>query len=152
MSLRIYLACPFPRAYDLARPYMNRLREAGHTITRDWVEAGEAARKANPEADLRGEVGLSLDVQRELARGDLEGVQTADVFWALATDLGGTGMWIELGYAQALAEERACRQGRLYAPQIVVSGPPRTIFTSLPGQKTFADHDEALAFILSLKP
>jgi hypothetical protein len=148
--VRIYLACPFPRAYDLARLYMNRLREAGHTITRDWVEVGEAARKANPEADARGEVGLSPEVQRELARGDLEGVRTADLFWALATDLGGTGMWIELGYAMALLDERVMRGRPFDGPRIVVSGPPRTIFTSLPGTTTFTNHDVALAYILSL--
>jgi nucleoside 2-deoxyribosyltransferase len=140
--LRIYLACPFPRAFDLARPMIKRLRDAGHMITCDWTEGLTTA--ATP-----GETTLPKEEQAKFARADLEGVREADLFWALATDLGGTGMWIETGYAQALAEERRAL-GSIYCPRLVVSGPPRTIFTALPGIKTFADHDEALAFILSL--
>jgi hypothetical protein len=154
MSLRIYLCAPFPRAHDLVRPMMKRLRDAGHTITCDWTEhAG-----ADPTATRRGESELSLEVQQKHARADLKGVRTADLVWGLGTDLGGTGMWVELGFAMALREtDRAheCARDPKRVPpfpDIVYSGPPRTIFTSLPGQKTFADHDEALAYILTLKP
>jgi hypothetical protein len=145
MSLRIYLATPFPRAFDLARPYMRRLRDAGHTITCDWTEG----LTEDPTHVRKAEVELSREEQQKFARADLEGVRTADLVWALATDLGGTGMWCELGHANCLLEERALTPPYTLRPQIVVSGPPRTIFTSL-SARCFADHDEALAYILSL--
>jgi hypothetical protein len=144
MSLRIYLACPFPRAFDLARPMMKKLRDAGHSITCDWTEG----LVEDPSHVRKAETELSVGEQRKLARADLEGVRTADLVWALATDLGGTGMWWEAGYCQALIDLE-WRPANHRVLQLVVSGPPRTIFTSL-SARTFVTHDEALAFILSL--
>ncbi len=141
--MRIYVACPFPRAFDLARPMMKALRDHGHVISHDWTEGLDETTYLQ-----RSEVELSRSEQALLARQDLDGVRTADLVWALATDLGGTGMWWECGYAQALLEERALI--RTFRPlTLVVSGPARTIFTSL-SARTFPTHDEALTYILSL--
>jgi hypothetical protein len=146
MSLRIYLACPFPRAFDLARPMMKKLRDAGHTITCDWTEG----LVEDPSHVRKAETELSREEQAKYARADLEGVRTADLVWALATDLGGTGMWWECGYMQALIDHDPRRSPMHPTRALVVSGPPRTIFTSL-SARTFVTHDEALAYILTLK-
>jgi hypothetical protein len=160
--MRIYVACPFPRAHDLARPMMKRLRAAGHVISFDWTPepcelCGWPAPPASPPysypavgmvpippcpKDHRGETTLMREEQAVFATQDLEGVRTADLVWALGSDQGGTGMWVELGYALMR------RRQEVHRPTIIVSGPPRTIFTSL--VKTFPDHEDALAYILSL--
>jgi hypothetical protein len=149
--VKIYVAAPFPRAFDLVRPMMTKLRRAGHTITYDWT-----AGIGDPTYVRKAEVELPLAEQQKFANQDLEGIRSADLVWGLATESGGTGMWFELGIAEGLRRHREDLAPRALdvvrptiRPEIVVSGPPRTIFTSL-FEKRFADHDDALAYILTL--
>lgn len=97
---------------DRAEDAMLALERAGHTISHDWVADVRRVGSANPPDSSRKERLL-------WARGDLSGVERADVFWLLMPASGGFGAGVELGYAIA------------NSIPIVVSGPyDRSIFTA----------------------
>jgi hypothetical protein len=130
----VYLATAFIEKDTLAKPWMARLRAAGHTITEDWT--------AGPEVP-RGELALPVERQKEIAGADLDGVWRAEIIWLLAPAMGGVGCWVELGWALGFndsAEENGRSEKR-----IVVSGPARSIFTSL--CERYETHEEAFAAI-----
>jgi hypothetical protein len=126
----VYLATAFTEKDTIAKPWMARLRAAGHTITEDWT--------AGPEVP-RGELALPVERQRKIALADLGGVFHADVVWLLSPETGGTGCWVELGYAMGRERKR-----------VVVSGPARSIFTSL--CERYETHEEAFAAICKGAP
>jgi hypothetical protein len=133
--VRVYIATAFPRAVDLAIPYAGRLEVAGLTISHKWwsAETTKALEAAGSiAAGPRNETLLPLEQQRKYALDDLRGVETADLVWVMAPEAGGTGCWWEAGFASALGKAT------------VISGPPRTIFASLPHVRRFESHDSAL--------
>jgi hypothetical protein len=70
----------------------DKLEHAGHTVSSSWLGIA---------AELDGDcdrVRDSLDRMRN-AQLDLAEVRAADVLVVLVPSEGGTGMWIELGYA-----------------------------------------------------
>jgi hypothetical protein len=124
--MKVYVATAFVEKLT-AKYWMNRLREIGVTITHDWTTAEQPA---------RGELELPIDEQRQHARADVQGVIDADVVWVLAPAQGGTGCWFEMGVAHGLARYRGMmRPDNRVSPTgvgpVIVSGPRRTIFTSL---------------------
>lgn len=128
-KLRVYVAGA-SADMEPARHAMQRLREAGATITEDWIAAIERAGNANSLAD---EVPA-----RKAACDDLKAVRTADVVWIITPTerTHGCGLWIELGAALA------------YGVPVVISGPQseRSIFASL--CERYVDADHALAAVL----
>lgn len=130
MSRRIYVAgC----REDLVRirQFNAKLRTARYDITHDWTEV-VLANTHRPDAEI------PADEQRSYAEADWEGVTSADVFWLVAPEKGGTGCWIEFGMAVS---------ARLTV--IVVSGAwKRSIFTTLNGVTVFDTHEAALLQLL----
>lgn len=116
---------------DRVSAAMRWLRNAGHTITLDWLAAIEKAGAANE--------GLSDEDRRYYAAEDLAAVAEADVIWLLAPENASTGAWVELGYAIAI---RDCDDKSAGAPLIVVSGPARMrcIFASFANYETDTDN------------
>lgn len=128
MSVKIYVAASMVEK-ELAAYYMEKLTASSrYEIACDWTKTQDTdqtvRRGQKVEASLR----------------DLKGVDECDVFWLLAPKEGGAGCWLEMGYALAKS-----------VPMYVVSGAvDRTIFASLPGIARFAEHDEALQYLLDV--
>lgn len=132
--LRVYVATAFPNKAQ-AQFYMGRLRAIGIEITHDWTTA---------EQPLRGETTMPPAEQQAHAIADTRGVMTADVVWIIAPETGGTGCWFEMGVAAGLQLAYLAAPATAPSPpHIFVSGPARTIFTSL--FTHFDTHDQALA-------
>jgi hypothetical protein len=131
-AMRVYLATSFENVLN-ARHWMNKLRGVGIVITHDWT----VAEKEN----LRGELEMPLEEQRQHAQADVRGVVTADVLWVITPPTGGTGCWFEMGVAYGT---RSLHRH----PEIIVSGPRRTIFTSL--MQHYESHDDAFAYLKHL--
>lgn len=132
-ALRVYVAGA-SKEPDRCRGAMKMIERLGGVITLDWLAAIELEGAANE--------GLNDDKRKRYAVADLEGVESADLIWLLASPLATTGSWTELGAALIL------RRLGLGAGTIVVSGPARerSIFAALADFET--DHDlEALDFI-----
>ena len=143
-TMKVYVASSFADKETLAQPYMAKLREACIEVTHDWTVPSP---HAPPEAFAPGavnELSLSLDIQQKLAEEDLLGVQKADAIWIIAPPTGGTGCWIELGYALKTRRSQRSESSML----VFTSGPRRSIFASL--TEHFDEHDEALAHIILL--
>ena len=87
--MRIYVAGAWSEQWTRARPVMDRLRAAGHSITYDWTV---------PEG-TRLNVGLTLNQRRSYALSDLDGVLRADALLLLAPQAPSQGAWVELGVA-----------------------------------------------------
>ena len=129
VDLRVYVAGA-SADMEPARRAMEQVREAGATITEDWITAIERAGNANSLADEAS--------ARKAACDDLKAVRTADVVW-ITTPIErahGCGLWVELGAALA------------YGVPVVISGPQseRSIFASL--CERYADADHAFAAVL----
>jgi hypothetical protein len=150
--MRVYVASSYADKEKLAMPWIKRLRESEITISHDWTVKTKETPDAPDSAFAPGatnELDLPLDIQRELALEDLEGVITADVVWIVAPPTGGCGCWIELGYAMSLRNQTwSLRHQTRVAPSILISGPRRTIFASL--AEHFDAHDDAFAYIQKL--
>jgi hypothetical protein len=87
-----------------------------------------------------------LGTRARAADDDLRGVHKADLFWLVMPEEGSTstGAWVELGYALAKFPSRMM----IHDCAILVSGRSRKcIFADLADHR-FADHDEALAYII----
>lgn len=89
--MRVYVAGA-SKELDRAKAVIATLREAGYTITFDWVEEVERVGDANP---------ADPGVRLMSAHKDVDGVQSADVFVLLHPGLenNSTGCWFELGLA-----------------------------------------------------
>lgn len=149
--MRIYIATAYPKAAELAIPYVKRLETVGIGITCKWWEV--AAKTCYPPLPRVPETELPLDEQKRIALNDLQGVRDADIVWLMSPGSagpregeymyagfapaysGGTGCWFEMGYAFALGKT------------VVYSGHPRTIFSSLVA-KQFAEHEGAFEYIV----
>jgi nucleoside 2-deoxyribosyltransferase len=104
--MRIYVAGGSTESAR-CRAFMNRLREAGHIITMDWVEHMEESGAAD---HLLGEARVVDGAQR-----DLDGVQTADVVVFLAPAQASRGMQTELGFALA-SRKQTIAVGNVHEP------------------------------------
>lgn len=81
---------------ELCKRYMQKLREAGFTITHDWTaEIEKNAGKTDKD--------LTWAEAREHANGDLAGVAASDLFWLMVPrpPNASKGCWVELGYASS---------------------------------------------------
>jgi nucleoside 2-deoxyribosyltransferase len=89
------------KTYDLhrVRQIQGMVRAVGHVVTYDWTTVVEATGPGDPESGKHSEH-VSVELERECALRDLEGVQDADIVIALGhPQLAGT--WIEIGAALA---------------------------------------------------
>lgn len=126
-AVKVYVATAFTQV-ELARTWMDALRQHGITISHDWSEF--------EKENKQGELNQPLEDQYKFSRNDLQGVADADIVWLLSPAAGGTGCWVEYGYALALGKP------------VIVSGSRRSIFVT---QSTafHVEHLDALKEILS---
>lgn len=129
--MRIYLAAS-RREIDLAREFMKRLRGLDYRITHDWI--ADIDRNGPNDADV------AHDEVVRCARNDLDGVESADLFWLMCPKESGSGCFVELGAAITLGKD------------IVISGAiDRTIFATLAksqhGAELHRDHESAFQYI-----
>ena len=90
--MKVYIATRFGD-YEKAQRVHGMLFQAGHEPTSSWVAIADGL---NGECE-RVEIG---DPQRIAnASHDLEDIDRSDALLVLVPEEGGTGMWIELGYA-----------------------------------------------------
>ncbi len=115
---RFYVAAS-SRDLPRARRVMRALEAAGLENACDWtLDMDEAARRG-----WKTDREVPDDFAILCAERDLEAVRTSDIFILLVNE-GGTGQWIEFGFALAMRQYRA-----VAGPWILVSGDPkRTIF------------------------
>jgi hypothetical protein len=137
---KVYVAGAWSEQFDRVKPMMARLREAGATITHDWM-IDEATFKAGG-SDTR----LSDEEQLLHAKLDAAGVVNADVFWLMISSFG-RGSYVELGMAWAIRQ--FCHANSTKRNYIVVSGPAYrcSIFTSLADARVATD-EEGLRLVL----
>jgi hypothetical protein len=131
--MKIYVASAFTNK-AVVQHWQAKLREIGVAITHDWTTA-----EAPPGPG--GELTMPLEEQQKHALADVQGVLAADLVWIIAPETGGCGCWFEMGLAYGDVDGGVPRR-------IVVSGPRRTIFTSLVGH--FTTHEEAFEVIKTL--
>lgn len=129
--MRIYLAASRGELAD-ARHFMSELRKGGHEITHDWI--ADIDRNGPDDAEVPA---YEL---HECAEKDLRGVRTADLLWLMSPSSGGSGCFVEFGYAIA------------FSVPVVVSGDiDRTLFIEYvfwKDQRVFGKHSDALEHIL----
>lgn len=130
MSIRVYVAAA-SQDWDRAEHWMQRLRDAGVTVTSTWVETIRAAGAANP-AD-------ASDFDREKwARDDFDQVAYSDLLWLLVPDdAPGRGAYAELGFAWGCA-----------VPIVSSGATKQSVFTSL--GKEYAVDGDAFDWICSI--
>lgn len=87
-DMKFYFAGRTARAADI-QSMRDELQELGHELSYDWTTSDLLQTRPYPEEFAAPE-----------AKRELEGVAMADVF-ILIGDEGGTGMYVELGYALA---------------------------------------------------
>jgi len=128
-DVRVYVAGS-ARNRDRARAFFDRVRALdGAEIAIDWIDDVDASEaKGVRDRDL-------LPFERvEYALKDLEGVASCDVLVVLAeAEPSGRGLWVELGYALALRDERGGGGWSAVRPHphvIVSGGDRRSIFTA----------------------
>jgi nucleoside 2-deoxyribosyltransferase len=129
--MKVYVAGASAERGEVSK-YMQLLRDAGITVTLDWVAIidGEDGGVSNE--------GLSTERRRELAKADLQGVADADIVWLIVPNNFSAGAWVELGYAFGLGKS------------VIASGNyERSIFTSHCVVE-FRSHDDALAWLIDL--
>ena len=129
--LSIYVAASSGEI-DRAKCWMQRLRDAGFTVTSNWPEViASAGNVANPrDASDTDRLCWSLE--------DLRQVKAADVVWMLApapSGGSGRGAYVELGYAQALGK-----------PLVLSGDTKQSIFCALGVE--FAEDIDAFAHIV----
>lgn len=130
----IYVAGPREMAATV-RAYMTGLERHGYTVTRDWT------------ATVGGEdEDRSPETLAALAQGDMAGIRDAAILWLLAPEHGGTGCWVEMGYALGVSSSYVWGWHRT----IVVSGAyARTLFTRHPGvHKVTPTHEAAYQWLV----
>lgn len=108
--------------------YLAAARDQGWEITFDWCAHIRASNAADRD--------LSSTVRLASAKGDLDAVTRASLFWLLVPNNASSGAWIELGWALA--------QRPAQLTTVIISGDhPRSIFSELADFR-FDDHDAAL--------
>lgn len=136
MAGKVYLAGP---SRDLARvlPIAERLEAAGVTITHKWWVSVM-------EHGVGNDGELTAEAQRGFAAGDLQGINSADLVWALWPQSGSHGTAVELGYAIA-------KMGGGQGLMVVASGhtAKKSIFTALATCRAESD-DAAFAAVMRL--
>lgn len=128
--MRVYVAGS-SKDIDRCERAVARCREAGFTITEDWVAE---MRASAPDAQL------DADHLMACAKADIRGVETADVVWLLAPPASkpSAGCWVEAWKARRREEE--------LNPRVVVNlNGPAPVRESIP--PTDADADIAMARI-----
>ena len=88
----IYVATRFDNWRE-AEKTARALETKGHTCTSSWIKV---ARELDGECDR---VAVGTDRRRREAIQDLEDVAAADAILLLVPHAGGTGMWVEMGFA-----------------------------------------------------
>lgn len=123
MSRRIYVA---GSSAEMERAHwaMNRVVDAGYTLTMDWVREIREAGSTNPS-------GWSRKQKRAAALKALGAVEKASVVWLLVPAKPSIGAWVELGYAFPAGK------------QVVASGKHVSIFDCL-ADEHFDTDEEAL--------
>lgn len=126
---RIYVATRF-EMWRTALDVHEALRLVGHEPTSRWVGI---AKSLDGQCDAVSSPGE----RRSNAQMDLKDIARSDVLLVLVPTEGGTGMWVELGYAYALGKRIHC----------VGPAKARTIFAELPGIK---HHDVPLSALAAI--
>lgn len=94
---------------------VERLRDAGCTITHDWASQVLAA------PDVREEC-LGTNARRQIVNDSLGGVAQADVIvFLVPATASGRGSWFEVGYAQGIIQFRERSGSRGCGPPIVIA-------------------------------
>lgn len=138
MTTKIYVAGPRDQAKQVAA-YMDGLRRAGYLVTHDWT-AGVLS-PGVPDAER------TPSIQNAIAQEDMAGIRDAAVVWLLAPSAGGTGCWVELGYALGISSPAA---GGWHRTVVVSGAADRTIFCAAPGvHKVFATHEGAYQWLFA---
>lgn len=127
---RVYVATRFdwwPRAKEIHEA----LQLVGHEPMSRWIGIAE---RLNGQCDA---IPMGSGERQFNALMDLSDIARSDVLLVLVPDDGGTGMWVELGYAYGLGKRIHC----------VGPAKSRTIFAELPGIKHHMVPLSALAAI-----
>jgi hypothetical protein len=126
---RIYIAGAFVERESVAR-YMRSVEALGYHLTLDWTASTEAVAGMSDRD-------LTPEVAKRFANGDLNAIESCDVFWLMIPSGSyGKGAWVEFG--AALSSPRC---------QVIVSGDvASSIFCRL-ADKTFDAHDAGLKWL-----
>lgn len=137
--MKVYISSGSSEA-ETAAHYVAKLREAGIQITFDWSAKVLESRAAG-NADQIGRVDHVLsDNERKIAKAaDLTAVMDADIFWYIVPKRASFGAGVE--YREAEYEDIP----------IVVSGDFKQSLFTVDAEHSFAEHDDALAWILNEK-
>ena len=142
----IYVAGGWLEKDTLIKPFIERLKRAGLTITEDWTLAD----------DVGGDGNLTTEQRARAAHADLVGAGEADILWlCMAEYKGARGSFVELGYALAVRDMTAALN-QMYGSHeenpklVIISGQvSKTIFSEMCDHQ-FAEHEEAFSFIANL--
>ncbi len=120
MTVSVYLAGSGDPAESVRVGYECRLINTSHNLTlaHDWAATIKKYGR-NPKE--------SKDQRRAWARGDLQAVADADVFWLLLPENPSVGAWVEFGAVLAFNMESS----RSDQVTIIVSGDNDSIFAEL---------------------
>lgn len=125
--MKIYV-CGGSSEMDVVAERMRQLREMGHIITCDWVEAIRAVGEANPR-------NASHEQRAAWGTEDLHGIEGADLVWVMLPVSPSLGCAFEAGFA--------IRNGSA----VIVSGDWRATIFSAQAEARFDEHDQALEWI-----
>lgn len=122
---RVYVAGGSSERLTVVRPIVDRLIDAGVTITHDWTRCEGYE---NPDYD-----------NSKAAANDLRGCRMADLVWVMVPEQRSEGQAVELGYSLALGIP------------LIISGPHvgRSVFHSLVRTQC-ETHEQAFKVILGL--
>lgn len=95
--MKVYIATAFPN-YRQAIECRDALRAAGHEVPASWISVAERFEGREPP-------NATEEDRCEAAATDLECINRANVLFLLVPESGGTGMWIEFGYALGWSED-----------------------------------------------
>ena len=108
---------------------MQQLRDLGHEITHDWVEAIRAAGgEANPRDATQAQ-------RRQWSDEDLRGIDRAELVWVMVPERPSFGCGFEMGFAVGTGKD------------IIMSGDWRATVFSAQADARFDSHDEAIEWI-----
>lgn len=138
--MKIYIAGASAEL-ETVQKYMQRVREAGWTVTHDWTAQVAESRSAGID-----DTNITDEEAAEHATDDLvKGVTAADLLWLIVPPKGrSAGSWVEYGFALAIVPFLK-QQKREYTT--VVSGDlKQSIFLRLCSYQ-FDSHDKACTFL-----
>lgn len=126
--MKVYIATRFDCWRNASRA-RDQLLLAGHVVTSRWIDVArelDGVCEAVPIGDPRRAANAQMD---------LDDLSEAEAILVLVPISGGTGMWLELGYALGTGK------------RVVMAGPARerTIFADLSDVKVFEEVYDAIA-------